>query len=54
MSKDGMTTITFNIPKELAKEFKMSCISNDTQMTIVLVDSIKNYIKQGGVNNETN
>ena len=46
MCNKGMTTITFNITKELSKRFKGICVENDTTMTNVLLDSIERYCNE--------
>lgn len=52
MCDKGMTTITFNITKELSKKFKGKCLENDTTMTNVLLDSIEKYCNEETKQNE--
>ena len=46
--RKDMDKILFNIPKELKKQFQIAIIRNntDTDMTQVLLDFIKEYIKK--------
>ena len=42
----AMDTITFNIDKRLKTEFQVAVIKNGTDMTRILLEAIKNYIKK--------
>ena len=50
----SMDKILFNIPKELKKQFQIAIIRNntDTDMTQVLLDYIKEYIKKNNGNGD--
>ena len=44
-TKKNIDSIIFKIDKDLKKEFNIECIKNNTNMSEVIVDFIKNYVK---------
>ena len=41
-----MTRLNFNAPEKLALEFKVRCVREGRQMTDVLVELMKEYLKR--------
>jgi len=45
MSKERTSTITINIPFELKKKLKTKALENETDMTYIINELIKNHLK---------
>lgn len=43
--KKSIDSIIFKIDKELKKEFNIKCIENNTNMSEVMVEHIREYVK---------
>lgn len=43
--KKNVDAIFMNIDRDLKKEFNIECIKNNTNMSEVIVDFIKKYVK---------
>ena len=41
-----MTRLNFNCPEKLARDFKIRCVREGRQMTDVLVELMKEYLKR--------
>ena len=44
-AKKNIDSIIFKIDKDLKKEFNIKCIENNTNMSAVIVEHIRKYVK---------
>lgn len=46
MEEERLTQLSFRLPEELAREFKVACASRGTTLRFVLEQAVRRYVEQ--------